>query len=96
MNNPKSTLLGWGSLILAAGVSYYWAKQGINERRREQAAAGARPTEKLDWRAKIERDAATSAAPPAAGTGVTGADHVTGAPPGTPSTGPSTQQQGPS
>ena len=41
-------VLGWASLIAAAGVSYYYAKQGIDERRRQQDVAGTRPTEKLD------------------------------------------------
>lgn len=40
--------VGWGALIAAAGVSYYWARQGINERRKEQEAVGTRSTEKLD------------------------------------------------
>ena len=40
--------MGWGSLILAAGVGFYFAKTEINERRQKQAAAGTRPTEKLD------------------------------------------------
>ncbi|KAI0729806.1 hypothetical protein C8Q72DRAFT_288780 [Fomitopsis betulina] len=53
MNTPRSQLLGWGSLIAAAGVSYYYARQGINERRKTQEVAGARPSEKLDWRARI-------------------------------------------
>ncbi|KAI0346453.1 hypothetical protein BDW22DRAFT_1425924 [Trametopsis cervina] len=56
MNNPKSTVLGWASLIAAAGVSYYFAKKGINERRAEQAAAGTRPSEKLDWKQRISKD----------------------------------------
>ncbi|KAJ3535729.1 hypothetical protein NM688_g6936 [Phlebia brevispora] len=56
MNNPKSTVLGWASLIAAAGVSYYYAKKGIDERRRQQDVAGTRPTEKLDWRARVEKD----------------------------------------
>ena len=47
-DNFFSQVLGWASLIAAAGVSYYFAKKGINERRAEQDAAGTRPTEKLD------------------------------------------------
>ncbi|EIN08376.1 hypothetical protein PUNSTDRAFT_68736, partial [Punctularia strigosozonata HHB-11173 SS5] len=39
---------GWGSLLFAAGVSFYYAKKSINERRREQDLAGSRPVEKLD------------------------------------------------
>lgn len=41
-------VLGWGSLIVAAGASFYFAKQSINERRREQELRGDRSTEKLD------------------------------------------------
>ncbi|TCD71917.1 hypothetical protein EIP91_000049 [Steccherinum ochraceum] len=67
MNTARSSVMGWGALVVAAGASYYWAKQGINERRKEQEVAGTRSTEKLDWRAKIERDAqnaATLSTPP--------------------------------
>lgn len=39
---------GWGSLVVAAGVSFYFAKKSINERRREQYLSGSRPTEVLD------------------------------------------------
>ncbi|KAH8103069.1 hypothetical protein BXZ70DRAFT_1006235 [Cristinia sonorae] len=62
MNTARSSALGWGSLVLAAGVSYMWARKGIDERRKEQEAAGTRSTEKLDWRARIERDATTHSA----------------------------------
>ncbi|OBZ67331.1 hypothetical protein A0H81_12704 [Grifola frondosa] len=48
--------LGWGTLIVAAGVSYYYARKDINERRQLQEAAGSRPADKLDWRSKIERE----------------------------------------
>ncbi|KAH9922462.1 uncharacterized protein B0H18DRAFT_879312, partial [Fomitopsis serialis] len=46
---------GWGSLIAAAGVSYYYARQSINERRKAQDLTGARPSEKLDcmWPCEI-------------------------------------------
>ena len=40
--------LGWGSLLAAAGVSYYYARRSINERRAMQEALGERPSEKLD------------------------------------------------
>ncbi|KAI0947909.1 hypothetical protein AcW1_009548 [Taiwanofungus camphoratus] len=53
MNTPQSMAAGWGSLIVAAGVSYYFAKKNIDERRKLQEAAGARPSEKLDWRDRI-------------------------------------------
>ncbi|KAI0760330.1 hypothetical protein C8Q74DRAFT_1295529 [Fomes fomentarius] len=55
MNTPQTMLLGWGSLIVAAGVSFYYAKQTIIERRALQEARGQRPSEKLDWRSRIER-----------------------------------------
>ena len=41
-------MLGWGSLIAAAGVSFYYAKKTINERRALQEVKGQRPSEKLD------------------------------------------------
>jgi len=41
-------VLGWVSLIAVAGVSFYFAKQNINERRRQQDIAGERPSVKLD------------------------------------------------
>lgn len=41
-------MLGWGSLIAAAGVSFYYAKKTINERRAMQEMRGQRPSEKLD------------------------------------------------
>ena len=47
-SKSNNQFIGWGSLIVAAGVSYYWAKQGIDERRLQQAKAGSRPTDKLD------------------------------------------------
>ncbi|KAF8273469.1 hypothetical protein EI94DRAFT_1715976 [Lactarius quietus] len=56
MNNPRSMVLGWVSLISVAGVSFYFAKQSINERRRQQDIAGERPSTKLDWRERIARD----------------------------------------
>ncbi|KAI0716667.1 hypothetical protein C8Q76DRAFT_725144 [Earliella scabrosa] len=55
MNTPQTMMLGWGSLIVAAGVSYYYARQSINERRALQEARGQRPSEKLDWRSRIEQ-----------------------------------------
>ncbi|KAI0828593.1 hypothetical protein BC628DRAFT_1363410 [Trametes gibbosa] len=56
MNTPQTMLLGWGSLIVAAGASYYYARKSINERRVIQEARGQRPSEKLDWRSRIEQD----------------------------------------
>ncbi|KAN0131961.1 hypothetical protein V8E53_010241 [Lactarius tabidus] len=56
MNNPKSMVLGWVSLIAVAGVSFYFAKQNINERRRQQDIAGERPSTKLDRRERIAQD----------------------------------------
>ncbi|TFY66539.1 hypothetical protein EVG20_g4542 [Dentipellis fragilis] len=53
MNTPKTLALGWGSLIAVAGVSFYYAKKNINERRKLQAMQGSRPTEKLDWKDRI-------------------------------------------
>lgn len=33
MNTPNSMAVGWGSLLVAAGVAYYFAKKDINDRR---------------------------------------------------------------
>ena len=41
-------VLGWVSLITVAGVSFYFAKQSINERRRLQDISGDRPSARLD------------------------------------------------
>ncbi|GJE94858.1 hypothetical protein PsYK624_110340 [Phanerochaete sordida] len=76
MNNPKSTALGWGSLVAAAGISYYFAKKGINERREQQAKEGTRPTEKLDWRQRIEAPSPQDA-PDVAGAGASTASQST-------------------
>lgn len=74
-------LLGWGSLIVAASVSYYYAKKDIDERRKTQSKAGSRPTEKLDWRSRIAKDetTATSSALPAAGEGGSSGGAIAGA-----------------
>ncbi|KAI0654386.1 hypothetical protein C8Q70DRAFT_937046 [Cubamyces menziesii] len=85
MNNPQSmasqciweNLLGWGSLLVAAGVSYYYARKSINERRALQEARGQRPSEKLDWRERIVREekklaSGNAAAPSATSTAVEG------------------------
>ncbi|KAI0763427.1 hypothetical protein BD413DRAFT_642846 [Trametes elegans] len=72
--------LGWGCLLVAAGTSYYYARKSINERRAMQEALGQRSTEKLDWRAKIEREeqggrgeaGASPAAPSGASTALDG------------------------
>ncbi|KAI0280216.1 hypothetical protein BGY98DRAFT_1095686 [Russula aff. rugulosa BPL654] len=58
MNNPKSMVLGWASLIAVAGVSFYFTKQSINERRRQQDITGERPSARLDWRERIAQDEA--------------------------------------
>lgn len=54
MANYLVQLLGWGSLVAAAGVGYYFARQDINERRRQQQTAGTRPTEKLDCKLYLQ------------------------------------------
>ncbi|RPD75612.1 hypothetical protein L226DRAFT_560122 [Lentinus tigrinus ALCF2SS1-7] len=55
-------MLGWGSLVVAAGVSFYYAKKTINERRAVQESMGQRPSEKLDWRSRIEQQEKQTAA----------------------------------
>ncbi|RDX45234.1 hypothetical protein OH76DRAFT_1018943 [Lentinus brumalis] len=41
-------MLGWGGLVAAAGVSLYFAKKTINDRRMKQETYGQRPSNKLD------------------------------------------------
>ena len=43
-------VLGWVGLIAVAGVSFYFAKQNINERRRQQDIAGET---KLDCKPRL-------------------------------------------
>ncbi|KIJ51939.1 hypothetical protein M422DRAFT_26296 [Sphaerobolus stellatus SS14] len=54
MNTARSTVLGWSALIAGAGVSFYFAKKGIDDRRRRQAEAGTRPTQIMDWKQRIQ------------------------------------------
>ncbi|TDL25181.1 hypothetical protein BD410DRAFT_837414 [Rickenella mellea] len=56
MNNPKSVMLGWSALLVAAGAGYIMARKDINARRQVQEADGVRPSEKLDWKARVERE----------------------------------------
>ncbi|RPA86351.1 hypothetical protein BJ508DRAFT_411511 [Ascobolus immersus RN42] len=39
MNNPKSFWLGWGSLIVAGGGAYFFAKRQIDADRKEKYIA---------------------------------------------------------
>ena len=41
-------MFGWGGLVVAAGMSFYYAKKTITERRQTHGAEGQRPSEKLD------------------------------------------------
>jgi len=54
MNSARSTVLGWTALVVGAGVSFYYAKRGIDDRRKAQAEAGLRPSEIMDWKQRIQ------------------------------------------
>lgn len=54
MNSGRSTVLGWGALIVGAGVSYYFARRTIDDRRDQQAAQGIRPPDIKDWKQRIQ------------------------------------------
>lgn len=54
MNTPGSMALGWGLLLVAGGGGLYFAKKDINQRRREQARAGMRSNDKLEWYQRID------------------------------------------
>lgn len=56
MNKPWSIALGWGSLTLAAGIGYYFAKKDINARHREQMKHLNHAHDKLEWWEKVALD----------------------------------------
>ncbi|KIR55816.1 hypothetical protein I315_01698 [Cryptococcus gattii Ru294] len=56
MNTAGSVAYGWGALIVAAGVSFYYAKKEIDSRRKEAQIKGTRPMEKLSWEERIARE----------------------------------------
>jgi len=62
MNSAKSVWLGWGTLMVAGGTAYYFAKKDINAYRREQELKGNRGTEFLEWWQIVDRNEATKAA----------------------------------
>jgi len=62
MNTAKSVWLGWGTLMVAGGTAYYFAKRDINAYRRDQELKGNRGTEFLEWWQIVERDEAAKAA----------------------------------
>lgn len=49
MNNPRSVAVGWVSLLVAGGISFYYAKKEIDQRRRSQREQSRRPTEIREW-----------------------------------------------
>ncbi|WWD17317.1 hypothetical protein CI109_101757 [Kwoniella shandongensis] len=55
MNTAGSVAYGWGALIVAAGISFYYAKQEIDARRKDAQIKGTRSLEKLDWEQRIAR-----------------------------------------
>ncbi|KAG4304825.1 hypothetical protein PORY_001878 [Pneumocystis oryctolagi] len=56
MNKPWSMALGWGSLIVAAGIGYCFAKKEINARRQEKMLRGNFTQDKLDWEKRVALD----------------------------------------
>jgi Domain of unknown function (DUF4748) len=48
MNTARSVWASWGTLMVAGGVAYYFAKKDINAHRREQELKGLRGTEYLE------------------------------------------------
>ncbi|KAL5499173.1 hypothetical protein ACEPAH_1691 [Sanghuangporus vaninii] len=56
MNDPRSMMIGWSALLLAAGTGYYFARKDLNERRKEQVKKNPRGPAR-DWREKIDKDA---------------------------------------
>ncbi|WVQ82347.1 hypothetical protein IAT38_004475 [Cryptococcus sp. DSM 104549] len=60
MNTIGSVAYGWGALIVAAGVSYVWAKKEIDGRRKDAQLKGTRSLEKLTWEERIAREQAAA------------------------------------
>ncbi|KAJ1929355.1 hypothetical protein IWQ60_001217 [Tieghemiomyces parasiticus] len=60
MNTPGSVIYGWGALIAAAGVAFYYARKDIEARRRTQPvnwnATG------LTWEDKVKQQEAEAKA----------------------------------
>ncbi|WWC94132.1 hypothetical protein V866_000971 [Kwoniella sp. B9012] len=61
MNTAGSVAYGWGALIVAAGVSFYYAKKEIDARRKDATLRGNRPLEKLSWEEKIAQQQTSTA-----------------------------------
>jgi len=57
MNTVRSVWLGWGTLMVAGGTAYYFAKRDINAHRREQELEGKRGTEYLECTSPYLRNA---------------------------------------
>ena len=57
MNTVRSVWLGWGTLMVAGGTAYYFAKRDINAHRREQELEGKRGTEYLECTSPSPRNA---------------------------------------
>ncbi|KAL5523194.1 hypothetical protein ACEPAF_1461 [Sanghuangporus sanghuang] len=72
MNDPRSMMIGWSALLLAAGTGYYFARKDLNERRKEQVKKGLRGPAR-DWREKIDQDAQAAGGGGAASETTTGA-----------------------
>ncbi|KZS87248.1 hypothetical protein SISNIDRAFT_491211 [Sistotremastrum niveocremeum HHB9708] len=50
MNSARSTFLGWGALIVAAGGGYYIAKRQLAvERKQAYEKAGVKPQVPMTW-----------------------------------------------
>ncbi|KAJ1311217.1 hypothetical protein OPQ81_009717 [Rhizoctonia solani] len=49
MNSPRSVALGWVALLAAGGVSFYYAKKEIDQKRRLHKDRKPTRTEIKDW-----------------------------------------------
>ncbi|WVR07030.1 hypothetical protein IAU60_004069 [Kwoniella sp. DSM 27419] len=65
MNTAGSVAYGWGVLIVAAGVSFYYAKKEIDVRRKDATFRGQRNMEKLTWEERINQTTGDKAFKPA-------------------------------
>ncbi|BFZ54540.1 hypothetical protein PYCC9005_001577 [Savitreella phatthalungensis] len=57
MNTPWSMAVGWGSLLLAGGSAYYFAKKDINNRRDLEHKKRLANTGGVTYTASVQKDA---------------------------------------
>ncbi|CAE6396201.1 unnamed protein product [Rhizoctonia solani] len=49
MNNPRSMAASWAALLVGGGITFYFVKKDIDQRRKLHHRKPARTTEIKDW-----------------------------------------------